>query len=70
LLSRLLGSWFSLHRCGCAVEGALRYSVFDSALDRMHNAKWLFPTRGPHRQVFVCGVEVIATLHGVGDVNK
>ena len=49
LLSRLLGSWSSLHRCGCAVENALRYSVFDSALDRMHNAKWLFPIRGPHQ---------------------
>jgi hypothetical protein len=44
--------------------------VFDSALDRMHNAKWLFPIQGPHRQVFVCGVEVKATLHDVGDVNK
>jgi hypothetical protein len=39
------------------VEDALRYSVFNSALDRMHNAKWLF-----HHEK--------ATLHGVGDVNK
>ena len=50
----------------------------------MHKAKWLFPIRGPHRQVFICGVEirgphrqvficgveVKATLHDVGDVNK
>jgi hypothetical protein len=36
----------------------------------MHNAKWLFPIRGPHRQVFVCGVEAKATLHDLGDVNK
>jgi hypothetical protein len=33
------------------------YSVFDSALDRMRNAKWLFPQEE-------------ATLHDVGDVNK
>jgi hypothetical protein len=53
-------------------------------LYRMHKAKWLFPIRGPHRQVFICGVEirgphrqvficgveVKATLHDVGDVNK
>jgi hypothetical protein len=26
--------------------------------------------RGPHRQVFVCGVEVIATPHNASDVNK
>ena len=25
--------------------------------------KWLFPYRGPHRQVLVCGVEVKATFH-------
>jgi hypothetical protein len=34
-----------------------RYSVFDSALDRMNHAKWLF-----HQEK--------ATLYGVGDVNK
>jgi hypothetical protein len=33
------------------------YSVFDSALDRMHNAKWLF-----HQEK--------ATLHDVGDVDN
>jgi hypothetical protein len=33
------------------------YSVFDSALDRMHNAKWLF-----HQEK--------VTLHDVGDVDK
>ena len=32
--------------------------------------KRLFPIRGPHRQVFVCGVEVKATSHDVGDVKK
>jgi hypothetical protein len=25
---------------------------------------------GPHRQVFACGVEVVATLHYAGDVDK
>lgn len=25
---------------------------------------------GPHRQAFACGVEIIATLHDAGDVNK
>jgi hypothetical protein len=33
------------------------YSVFDSALYRMHNVKWLFPQEK-------------AALHDVGDVNK
>jgi hypothetical protein len=39
------------------------YSVFDSALYRNLDAKWLFPLRGPHGQVVVRGVEVKATLH-------
>ncbi len=25
--------------------------------------KWLFPTRGPRRQILVAGVQVNATLH-------
>jgi hypothetical protein len=28
-----------------------------------------FINRGPHRQVFVCGVEVKATLHGAGNAT-
>ena len=39
------------------------YSIFDSALYRILEAKWLFPHRGPQRQVFVVGVEVKATFH-------
>jgi hypothetical protein len=27
-------------------------------VDREHTLKWLFPIRGPHRQDFVCGVDV------------
>jgi hypothetical protein len=36
----------------------------------MHNAEWLFPIRGPHRQVFVYGVEVKATLQEVSDASE
>jgi hypothetical protein len=40
-----------------------RYSIFTSALYRNLTLKWLFPLRGPQRQVFVAGVEVKATFH-------
>ena len=40
------------------------YSIFGIAVDRKHIPKWLFPLRGPLRQVFVAGVEVKATFHG------
>jgi hypothetical protein len=39
------------------------YSIFDSALYRNRDAEWIFPFRGPQRQVLVAGVEVKATLH-------
>jgi hypothetical protein len=60
----------SAHRFPAFPAESIDYSVFDSALNRMCDAKWLFPIRDPRRQVFVCGVEVKATSRDVGDVEK
>ena len=54
----------------CRPRASTHYSAFDSALNGMRDAKLLLPIRGPHRQVFVCGVEVKAASHDVGDVQK
>jgi hypothetical protein len=46
-------------------RGACRsfsYGIFGMGVDRKHEAKWLFPFRGPRGQVFVRGVEVKATF--------
>jgi len=47
-------------------RGACRsfsYGIFGMGVDRKHEAKWLFPFRGPRGQVFVGGVEVKATFY-------
>jgi len=46
-----------------AQRGPTRYSKTRVAVPRKRHAKWLFPFRGPHGQVFVRGVEVKATSH-------
>jgi hypothetical protein len=53
------GSRTAAFRVPCQVPAILRrrFSVFDSALIRIHNAKWLF-----HQEK--------ATLHDVCDVDK
>lgn len=44
--------------------------VFDSGLKRMRDVEWRFHHRGLHWQVLASGVEVNATLHAAGDVDK
>jgi hypothetical protein len=48
--------WRRFRNRGCNTD-APDYSIFDSAPNRMHDAKWLFPQEK-------------ATLHDVGDVNE
>ena len=49
-----------IHRGSSAWEV---YSVFDSALYSILEAKWLFPFRGPRQRVYVAGVEVKAAFY-------
>jgi len=42
----------------CSFAKTAGYSIFGIAVDRKHALKWLFPQRGPQRQVSVAGVEV------------
>jgi hypothetical protein len=57
---------------GGAPSAACHYSRIRVDVPGRTSVKWLFPIRGPHRQVLVCGVEVKAALHNfrMGTVTR